>query len=76
MNTVEVKADQSEQDVSKLSDLRQDVTDLQENDNANESQSQEVGQEVARQLQHSKPACQWLQSRQGRAAFLRETIKT
>ena len=51
--TVEVEADQSQQDASEVSELRQDVKHLQENDNANEKQFHEVGRDVARQLQHS-----------------------
>ena len=53
VNTVEVEADQSQQDASKVSELSQDVKHVQENDNANEDRFQEVGHDVARQLQHS-----------------------
>ena len=51
--TVEVETDQSQPEVLKVSEMRQDVTHLQESDNANENQFQEVGRCVARQLQHS-----------------------
>ena len=53
VNTVEVETDQSQQDASKLSELKQDVKHLQENDHANENQFQVVGRDVAPQLQHN-----------------------
>ena len=49
MNTVEVETDQGQPDASKVSEVRQDVKHLQENENANENQFLEVGPDVERQ---------------------------
>ena len=73
VNTVEVETIQTQPDASEVSELTQEVKHLQENDNANESQFQEVDE--MRHGSCSTATCMWLLSRQGRAAK-REMITT